>query len=114
MADNQHLDQQVPATLRAIMRYRTLTDKALAERTGYTAQQIKFRRTGRSRFTFQDLDAFAAALEVEPHVFLLSPPLAVKAVIEHDQGDDDPSVKTGNRRRHPTARPVAAPFAHVA
>jgi transcriptional regulator with XRE-family HTH domain len=71
--------------LHYLMANRSVTDTELAKRLGLTRQTIYNRRTGRSMMSAADIFDMAAALEVEPGLFMRSPADAVEWLLMHDR-----------------------------
>lgn len=72
--------------LDALRRYRGLTISELARRLDMTRQTVSQKVLGDARITLHEVKTFAAALEVDPAVFLLdSADDAVRWVLDHPQ-----------------------------
>lgn len=98
-----NLEEQVPATIDALRRYRRLTNDQLRHKAGMTVSQIKAKKADGHAIRLGDLEAFARALEVPPSVLLLPEDDALRRVLEDKDDDGEGGPVTGTRTlRYPT------------
>lgn len=76
-------EQRARRVLDVAMNVLAITDDALGKRLGVTRQQVQSRRTGSVRMRLEDVDVYAAALEINPLVFSLGVEEAVKFIVDN-------------------------------
>lgn len=81
MAQEQVSEDQSAEVLETLRRYRSLTYEQLGQRAGMHFSSASDYARGRSQMTTAKLYQFAAALEVDPAVFLMSPEEALGWVL---------------------------------